>query len=357
MQLECRTMKELDVLLLNRRIICWGIGNYFQAFLDSCMNNIGNYNIAYLIDSAADIQNTERKIGTKNVPIIPFSEYLLHRSKNDLVVITTVHYKEIISQIVSSSELIDFVSYALIRHEHEGFTGKIRRDTVLQIPAKIHYCWFGRGEIPHKDREYIEGWKKICPDYEFICWNEDNFDIGINDYVNYAYKHKKWAFVTDYVRMYVLFHYGGIYLDTDVELIKNLDELRYQYAYMGMEESGCINSGVGMGTVSQNPILKEILNIYDSISVSDIVGWGKWKVNAEWESGIFRKHGFIANNQYQVVENIAIFPSVFFSPVLVGKKEVDINNNTFSIHHYHYSWLDENKRAIIWEEKGNYYGE
>lgn len=224
----------------------------------------------------------------------------------------------------------------------------IKRSSEMLIPAKIHYCWFGRGTLPAKDQMYIEGWKKLCPKYEIICWNEDNFDINCNAYVKYAYEHKKWAFVADYVRMYVLHKYGGIYLDTDVELLKNLDDFRYQYAYMGMEESGCVASGLGMGTVAKNPILKEILETYDAITLRDIESWSRWKVNADWESNILRKYGFLANNEYQIVQNIAIFPSEFFSPVLVGHNKIDISKNTYSIHHYHYSWLDEKERNIIW---------
>lgn len=348
MQLECTTMRDLVLVMENKRIICWGIGNYFQAFLDSCLEFIDTFDLVYLIDNNMDAQNTYRVVGGKNIPVISFEEYLSNRQENDLIIITTVHYKEIIEQMNDCNVQVTYIPYALIQHERADLNITIKRSDTPKIPAKIHYCWFGHGDIPQKDKEYIEGWKKLCPQYEVICWNEDNFDIGINHYVKYAYEQRKWAFVTDYVRMYVLYHEGGIYMDTDVELLKNLDELRYQYAYMGMEESGCVNSGVGMGTVAHNPILGEILALYDRISLADIKSWSKWKVNADRESNVLRKHGFRANNQYQIVENITIYPSEFFSPVLVGQDKIEISDNTYSIHHYHYSWLDEKQRESIW---------
>lgn len=352
MQITCNNIKELTSLMKNKRIICWGIGNYFQAFLDSCMANKEIEHIAYLIDNAQDVQNSYREVNGKKIPVISFEEYRKKKSDNDLLIITTVHYKEIIAQISAYEGDMFYIPYALVRHESDKSNCILRRMDTIQIPARIHYCWFGRGEIPLKDREYIAGWKRICPGYEIICWNEDNFDVTKNEYVKYAYGHKKWAFVADYVRMYVLYHEGGIYLDTDVELIKNLDELRYQYAYMGMEESGCVNSGVGMGTVAGNSVIGEVLERYNGITKSEMESWTKWKVNADWESGVLRKHGFLANNQYQIINNIAIYPSEFFSPVLVGQENVEISDNTFSIHHYHYSWLDEKQRNAIWKNKG-----
>lgn len=350
MQLECTTMKDLFIAMNSKRVICWGIGNYFQAFIDSCSEFIDTLSLVYLIDNNVETQNSYRVVRGMNIPVISYEEYLCNRQENDLIIITTVHYKEIIEQMNDCSVQITYIPYALVQHERTNINNITKRDNTPLIPAKIHYCWFGHGDVPEKDKEYIEGWKRICPQYEIICWNEDNFDIGINDYVKCAYEQKKWAFVTDYVRMYVLYHEGGIYMDTDVELLKNLDDLRYQYAYMGMEESGCVASGLGMGTVAHNPILGEILELYDRISLADIKSWSKWKVNADWESNVLRKHGFCANNQYQIVENIAIYPSEFFSPVLVGQDKIEISDNTYSIHHYHYSWLDERERKSIWNK-------
>ena len=349
MDLECKNFNKMIEILRKKRIICWGIGNYFDSFIDSIDKYIDEINIVYLIDNNLQFKDKKKTINGKEIEIISFDNYLKIKQKQDIIVITTVHYNSIIEQIKSVSDIIDYIPYALVKHNNLNNRICIKRSEEKLIPSIIHYCWFGKGEMPQKEKEYVEGWKRKCPDYKIICWNENNFDVEKNVFLKWAYKNRKWAFVSDYVRMYVLYEYGGIYLDTDVELIKNLDELTYQYAYMGMEESGCAASGLGMGTVAKNPIIKEIIDEYESIDDREIKSWKFYEVNAKRESDVLRKYGFKANNQYQIIEDIAIFPSEFFSPVQVGKKEMNITENTFSIHHYHYSWLDETEKNKIWQ--------
>ena len=344
MELTYVDFTQMIEIIKNKRIICWGIGNYFEAFIDSISEYGDKLNIVYLIDNNPRVRGKIQTVFGRNVEIISFQDYLKRRHKQDIIVITTVHYNAIIEQIEKEESCINYISYALIKHGNLKKLITLRRCKEKLIPPIIHYCWFGKGEIPKKDKGYIEGWKDKCPDYRFICWNEDNFDVNRNAFLTWAYNNKKWAFVSDYVRMYALYMYGGIYLDTDVELLKGLDDLRYQYAYMGMEASGSINSGVGMGTTPKNPVIKEIMDYYDNLTDENF-----FEVNAKRESHILRKYGFRANNHYQIVKNISIYPSEFFSPTLVGKKEINITDNTFSIHHYHYSWLDENDKNKIWK--------
>lgn len=349
MEIICNGIQELVDVIKDKRIVCWGIGNYFTAFLDTIEMWERELNFGYLIDNNESLQGGKKKIGGKEVEIISYEKYMHVCQKNDVIVISTVHYSAIKEQIELFQKEIPIIAYAKIKHESMG-TVINRRSNSMIIPPIIHYCWFGGGDIPPQDQKYIAGWKKLCPNYKISCWNEDNFDVNQNAYTKYAYEHKKWAFVSDYVRIYALYKYGGIYLDTDVELLKNLDELRYQYAYMGMEMSGGVASGVGMGTVKSNPILKEMLARYESISLDEILQWKNWKVNAAWETEVLKEHGFKANNRYQIIENIAIYPSIFFSPVRVGDNNINVTSQTFSIHHYHYSWLSEEERKSIWKK-------
>ena len=128
------------------------------------------------------------------------------------------------------------------------------------IPKIIHYCWFGRNPKPELAVKCIKSWKKRCPDYEIIEWNEDNFDISSCPlYVRQAYEAKKWAFVSDYVRLKVVYDEGGVYLDTDVELKKGLDALLAYDAYFGFEDGTHVNTGLGFGAVKGAPILKEMM--------------------------------------------------------------------------------------------------
>lgn len=131
------------------------------------------------------------------------------------------------------------------------------------IPKKIHYCWFGKNPLPNEVKKCIESWKLFCPDYEIIEWNEENYDVFKIDYMAEAYKAEKYAFVSDYARLDIIYNNGGIYLDTDVELIRPLDDLLHHSCYLGMELPGRVATGLGFGAVKGNNFLYENMKYYE----------------------------------------------------------------------------------------------
>ncbi len=133
------------------------------------------------------------------------------------------------------------------------------------IPKKIHYCWFGRGEKPKLAEKCIASWKKYCPDYEIIEWNEDNFDISQNGYFQYCLNNKKYAFLSDLARLYVVRDHGGIYFDTDVELLKRPDELLGYEAFYGFEDKSAINTGQGFGAEKDHPTVHAMVDQYETL--------------------------------------------------------------------------------------------
>ena len=133
----------------------------------------------------------------------------------------------------------------------------------MLIPKKIHYCWFGRGKKPELVIHCINSWKKHLPYYELILWNEENFDINSNQYVKEAYESKRYAFVTDYVRLYALYHHGGIYMDTDVEVLKPLDEFLNHRVFIGCQQENAIQTGL-IDSVSNHIMIEKILNSYNN---------------------------------------------------------------------------------------------
>ena len=133
------------------------------------------------------------------------------------------------------------------------------------IPRKIHYCWFGRGEKPRLAQKCIASWKKYCPDYEIIEWNEDNFDVNRNAYTQMCYKEKKYAFLTDYLRLLIVEEHGGIYFDTDVEAVRSFDELLDNPAFFGFENDRFVNTGEGFGAEPHNPAVQQMLAEYDQL--------------------------------------------------------------------------------------------
>lgn len=210
------------------------------------------------------------------------------------------------------------------------------------IPKKIHYCWFGGKELPKDIKKNINSWKKYCPDYEIIEWNEKNYDVSKNEYVKLTYNNKKFAFLSDYVRLDVIYNEGGIYLDTDVELIKNLDDILDCEGYIGMEEIGTVNTGQGFGAVKNHPFIKENKLYYENNNFIDSNGKFKKVICVKITTDILIKHGLLKENKIQEVANMKVFPVEYFCPLKLGTNKLTITKNTYSIHHFASSWKSNN---------------
>lgn len=212
------------------------------------------------------------------------------------------------------------------------------------IPKVIHYCWFG-GEKPQEVLSYIEGWRKLCPDYEIKEWNEKTFDIYSSNYAKAAYKEKKWAFVADYVRFSVLYQYGGVYLDTDVELIKNLDDLLNQEGIAGYESIG-VGTGL-IGCEPYNDIIHNILEYYNKTSFYLENGELNLLTSPECFSNELLKIGFLRENKLQHLKGMTVYPAECFCPISPATFKCQITEQTYAIHHYAGSWLDDKTKLRL----------
>lgn len=218
-----------------------------------------------------------------------------------------------------------------------------------KIPKKIHFFWFGGNQLPDSVKKCMESWKKYCPDYEIIRWDESNYDYKKNCYMAEAYQSKKWSFVSDYARMDILYQYGGIYLDTDVELIKSLDEFLKYHAFMGFEGT-YVNLGVGFGIEPGLAEIKELMDIYENMHFINPDGSLNLKPITRYTNEYLGTKGFIANGKRQTVGSVEIFPSEFFSPKDFYTRECKITSNTYSIHHYDASWWGDAEREAYQKE-------
>lgn len=219
------------------------------------------------------------------------------------------------------------------------------------IPKKIHYCWFGGNPLPKDALKCIESWKKYCPDYEIIEWNESNFDINCCDYVREAYEAKKWAFVSDVARLYALVHHGGVYMDTDVEVLKPLDDILSYEAVSGFEAKDRIPTGL-MACQKGQALFVELLHDYDNAHFIKEDGTFNITTNVTRITNTCLKYGLKLNNTLQTVNGFTLFPYDYFCPKNYETKVVDLTENTYTIHHFDGSWLaEEDKYAAVLREK------
>ena len=213
------------------------------------------------------------------------------------------------------------------------------------IPKKIHYCWFGGSPLPELAIKCIESWKKYCPDYEIIEWNEKNFDLNCNKYVKEAYEAKKWAFITDYVRLYAMVTQGGIYMDTDVEVLKNLDIFLNNKAFSGFEKENAIPTGI-MAFVKDFPLFKEILYNYKKKSFIKENGEMDLTTNVTTITNICLTHGLKLNNQEQTIDDFTLYPKEIFCPKNYETGKIEYTEKTVTIHHFSGSWHTEKEKKF-----------
>lgn len=214
------------------------------------------------------------------------------------------------------------------------------------IPKTIHYCWFGRGELPPLARKCIASWKKFLPDYEIKAWNEDNFDVHSNRYVAEAYNSRKFAFVTDYVRLYALYHEGGVYMDTDVEVLRSYDDFLHHPAFSGFESDGYVPTGM-MAAGKGSLWAKELLEGYDDRRFIMEDGSLDLTTNTKTITDFMVSKGLKLNNKYQEIDGLCVlYPSEYFCPKSHETGQMHITENTHCIHHFAGSWLEHKTTAF-----------
>ncbi len=235
------------------------------------------------------------------------------------------------------------------------------------IPKIIHYCWFGGNPLPEEALACIDSWKKFFPDYEIKRWDESNFDLNSCDYIKEAYQAKKWAFVSDYARFKILYENGGLYFDTDVEVLKPMDSIIAKGSFMGCEAGPATsvpvsssdigaevasglglgaNAGLGLGANAGLGLYKEILNYYESQHFLLEDGSINQENVVERVTGILRQHGFKGDGTIEKIEGVTIYPPEYFCPFNFYTGVTNITDNTYTIHHYTASWFTKAEKKI-----------
>ncbi len=215
------------------------------------------------------------------------------------------------------------------------------------IPKVIHYCWFGGNPLSDGAVKCIDSWRSFFPDYEIKEWNEGNFDVNMIPYTRDAYVAGKYAFVSDYARMWILYHHGGIYFDTDVEVIAPFDDILSDGSFMGCEIDGgrggiMVNPGLGLGVEAGNPVVRRILDFYSGHAFYKSDGSVNMVAIVRITTDALLAHGMKDIAGVQSVENIVIYPQVYFNPYDDATGRLRITPCTHSIHWYSKTWLKVN---------------
>ena len=214
------------------------------------------------------------------------------------------------------------------------------------IPKIIHYCWFGRNPLPASAKKCIASWRKYLPDYEIKEWNEDNFDVNSIPYTKQAYEAKKYAFVSDYARFWILYHEGGLYFDTDVEIVGNMDEIIARGPFMGIEQGASLDGkpmvapGLGLAVEAGHPFYDKMLQVYANQSFINYNGSHNNMTIVTYTTRELYAHGMKPSEDMQEVDGIWIYPAEFFCPMNAATGIISLTDRTVSIHHYDASWID-----------------
>lgn len=224
------------------------------------------------------------------------------------------------------------------------------------VPKIIHYCWFGRNPLPESAVKCIESWKKFFPEYEIREWNEDNFDVNVIPYTEEAYSAGKYAFVSDYARFWILYNFGGLYFDTDVEIINPMDDIVAGGAFMGAEVDGNsdknkfpkVAPGLCIGALKGMKLFKLILDKYSNLDFWGSDGTFNKYTMIPLVTDLLISEGLKADNDIQNVGGLTVYPSEYFNPLEISTGRLKITPNTRSIHWFMASWLPSQP---LWKKK------
>ena len=215
------------------------------------------------------------------------------------------------------------------------------------ITKIIHYCWFGRGEKPELAKKCIASWRRFCPDFEIREWNEDNCgDLAI-PFMAEAYAAKKYAFVSDVMRLVVLEQYGGVYFDTDVEVLRDISPLLEDEGFIGFENDQFVNSGQVLAAIPHHPVIGAMIAEYKTLHFLNPDG----SINAvgcpHLNSDVMERFGLVRNGQEQLVAGIHVYPEDYFNPMDSTTGKLTKTEHTYSIHWYSMSWLGKSTQIRV----------
>lgn len=338
-----------DIINSDNKIILFGVGVVGSTITPEILKEHSLLDrVLCCIDNDKTRWNTFINMYGRKIKV--FSPEILTEVQDKITILVTIsRYGSALEQLKSMKGIAEFSCYIIpalcINSYHsKGGKGILKMSTKPLIPKKIHYMWLGGKKIPEKLQHCIDSWKKYCPDYEIIRWDETNYDVHKNKFMAQAYDSQRYGFVPDYARLEILYEHGGIYLDTDVELLRNIDDLLYQEAFCSVEKWQVINFGGCSGAIKGHKSLEPFIESWSKRSLVRTDGTLDSISSGLIDTSIALKEGYRINGKNQTVNGMNIYSYDYFHPYDYMSGKIEMTNDTFSIHQFHGGWLDENTK-------------
>lgn len=345
--------------LKDKRIICWGLGKYYKdTMVPFFKKHKLEANIEYLVDKNESVLSKQTDL-SDNIKKISVDSIERVVDSNTILVYTAKSYNEMEEYVLSNpklKELKTIPSYVLgglylddnLLLDDAFFEGKMKEKSVERIPRIINTFWFSNDPIPEKYQDCMKSWKKFCPDYEIRIWSLNDYNSEGCRFFDEAISVKNWSIASDYSRIDVIYRYGGIYMDMDVEVIKPLDDLIRNEAYLGFESMQHVDCGSGFGAEQGNRIFGEIRNEYlDKPFILEDKTYNIKEICPVVYTEALKKQGLVSNGKYQKVDNITVYPFECLSAKSFETGIIYKTNNTYTIHHHGGTWLSNENKEVI----------
>lgn len=351
MILKCTTFEQMkrEIIGQDMSITVFGAGAIGTVTVPEILQQYGLLErVLFYIDNSAAAQGQKLDIKNRAVDIEPAGR-LSSMKENTAVIIAISRYAAVLEQLQNIPNVENMTCYIMPMMCIHNFCNcasegvPVLTDKPL-IPKKIHYMWLGKKAMPDNLQKCIDSWKKYCPDYEIIRWDESNYDISKNSYMKDAYEAGAYGFVPDYARLDILHQHGGLYMDTDVEVIRNLDDLLYQEAFCGVEKWQVINFGGCSGAVKGNSAILQFLKAREKLSFFNSDGSKNKNTCGFYDTNVVLGNGYKINGKTQNIMGMNIYASDYFHPYDYMSGQTARTEHTYSIHRFNGGWLDDKMR-------------
>ena len=331
----------------NNRLILFGVGAIGVVVVPQLLTQLDLFQyVDCYVDNDRSKWDTTIEVCGKRVNIYSPKYMEQCSATNTLILVNISRYSEVIEQLERMECTRDMLCYIMPMMLIHNFCLKKSEGIIIKareslIPKKLHYMWLGGNPLPYKLKKCLESWKKYCPDYEIIEWNEKNYDITKHPYMKQAYEVGAYGFVPDYARLDILYHEGGIYLDTDVELIRSIDELLYQEAFCGVEKWQLVNFGGMSGSVKGHKMIKKFLDAREELCFIDKFGHQNRNTCGFYDTKVILEEGYRIEGTTQSVGGMNIYAYDWFHPYDYMSGRINETENTYSVHWFNGGWMDE----------------